>query len=155
MGIGAYTLGLAARAGVTTANAPLYELKAAASDRARVREIQLSIAVASTTIPNFVLARSTNSSVATGAVTPLPEDPADGTATAVLATAWTTAPTFSTTGPWLKRWDPPNTVGQFVIWSWPPGDELIVPVSGGLVIANLAASGATTGSTALSIRYAE
>lgn len=155
MGAGVYTLGLAARAGVNVANSPLYELKTAATDRARIREVVLTILVASTTAPNFVLARATNTSTATTPTVPLPEDPADAAGTGALATAWTTAPTFSTTGPWLRRWDPSNAVGAYTIWSWPPGDELMVPVSSGLVIANLAAAGATLGSTALSIRYAE
>jgi len=134
------------RAGVNAANAVLAELRAAGSDRAVLREVGISMAVLPTTAPRFVLARPNNVSAGGANNVPLPSDPADGAAaSSFILTGQTTVPTFAIAGPFLKVAGLPLTLGAGLIWTF-PGEGLVVPLSGSLLLANLNASGATLGS---------
>jgi hypothetical protein len=132
-------------AGVNTANTVLANLKAAASDRLRLIEVGVFIAVAPTTAPDLVLVRM--SAVGTGAITTATSvlhDTGEGAVTGTLETAWaTTRPTV--TGGHARRALLPLTIGAGVIWSFGPGLELVVNVSAGLCLQNINASGATLG----------
>lgn len=132
-------------AGVNTANTTLVNLKTAATDRAEVLEIGVFLSVLPTTAPDIVVARML--AVGTGAITAtanLANDPGDAAAATAVETAWaTTRPTFTTTGPFARRGGIPLTLGQGLIWPFPV--PLKLNVSTGLVIANVAASGATLG----------
>lgn len=131
-------------AGVNSANAVLANLKTAASDRAFIREIGVFIEVASTNAPQYGLMRM--NAVGTGTITTatvLFHDPADGTNATTLETAWaTTRPTV--TGGSGRRTMVPNTIGNGVIWDF-TNRPLVVPVSTGLCVVMVNASGATTG----------
>lgn len=131
-------------AGVNSANAVLANLKTTTTDRAWVREIGVFIEVASTNAPQYGLMRM--NAVGTGAITTataLLSDPADGAASVLLETAWaTTRPTV--TGGSGRRTMVPNTIGNGVIWDF-TNRPLIVPVSAGLCVVMINASGATTG----------
>lgn len=131
-------------AGVNTANSAIFNLKTAASDRAAIREIGVFIATAPTNAPDVALARM--SAVGTGTITSVAgqaHDTGDGTATAVLETAWaTTRPTFGAVH--FRRGTIPLAVGSGFIWAF-GGAGLVVPVSAGVVLANIAAAGATLG----------
>jgi hypothetical protein len=131
--------------GVNAANTTLLNLKTAATDRARLVELAVFLAVLPTTTPDLVLARML--AAGTGTVTSTPNasnDPADPSASAVVETGWaTTRPTFTTAGPFLRRGGIPLTLGNGLIWQ--PAKDIIVPVSAGLVLANLASSGTVVG----------
>lgn len=134
------------RAGVNTANSVLVELRAAANARAVLRQLMVSMAVLPSTAPRLVLARPSNSPAGGTNNVPLPADPADAAAlSAFYAAAWTTTPTFATAGPWNHVAGLPLTLGAGFLWTF-PGQGLVIPTSGSLLLANLNASGATLGS---------
>jgi hypothetical protein len=132
-------------AGVNTANTVLLNLKTAASDRATLLEVGIFLSVLPTTTPDIVLARMT--AVGTGAITTtanIAHDSGDAAAASTVETAWaTTRPTFTTTGPFFRRGGIPLTLGNGLIWSF--AQPIRLAVSTGLVLANVAASGATLG----------
>jgi hypothetical protein len=128
-----------------TANTPIAALRAITRP-CRVFEIGLSAITAPTTSGNLGLVRST--ALGTGGLTGVFGQPVDigNSATASteeLITAWaSTAPTINAT--YLRRFAFPASVGVAVIWTWPPGRELVIPGGAGatseLVIANLTAT---------------
>lgn len=131
-------------AGVNSADAPLFNLKTAAGDQARILEVGFFIQVASTNAPRYGLKRM--NAVGTGAITNATiakSDNIDGTAASNLETAWaTTRPTV--TGGAFRDASVANTIGNGVIFDF-TNRPLIVPVSAGLCGIMLNASGATTG----------
>jgi hypothetical protein len=139
-----YNVAPANKAGVNTANTVMWQLKGSAARRPRLLELGVFVAVAPTAAPSFALARATAIGTSTASLAGVPEDPADTIAsTTVLDTAWSAAPTFTTAGPFIRNTGLPITAGSGVIWTFPRG--LVIPMSGGLVIANLLATGATLG----------
>lgn len=132
-------------AGVNTANSTLVNLKTASTDRAELLEVGVFLSVLPTTTPDLVIARML--AVGTGAITStasVANDPADAAAATVVETAWaTTRPTFTTTGPFARRGGIPLTLGNGIIWTFPV--PMKAAVSTGIVLANVAASGATLG----------
>lgn len=131
-------------AGVNSANAVLANLKTTTTDRAIIREIGVFTEVASTNAPIYGIKRM--NAVGTGAITTataMLHDPADGAASVVLETAWaTTRPTV--TGGAGARTGIPLAIGNGAVWDF-TNRGLIVPVSSGLCVVMLNASGATTG----------
>lgn len=148
-----YSHGLS-KAGVNTANTVMWMIRTASADRVRIREIGISVEVAPTTPPIFVLARPTGLGATPTNTAFAADDPAAPAAVTLLDTAWVTPPTFTTTGPFLRRIALPVTAGSGIVWCF-SGEGLIVPVSSGLIIANAAASGATLGSFGLYIALDE
>jgi hypothetical protein len=141
-----YSVAPVNKAGVNTANTVMWELRSASTDRVYIREIGLFIVVAPTTAPSLVLARTTNTPAGATNLTPIGADPADAAASAVFSTAWaTTAPTFTTAGPFIRNIGLPVTAGSGAIWSF-ADEPVVLAVSSGLCIANLNATGATLGS---------
>lgn len=131
-----YTVGFTKTA--PAANSAAVDLRAGASERLRIREIGIfnSTAVAS----SLGLIREATMGTASTTVAGQPEDPGDATATGLVGTAWSAAPTIGAT--YLRKIILPNVIGAGLIWSWPPGEELIIPVSAGLVIWNFGAAAA-------------
>lgn len=131
-------------AGVNSADAVLFNLKTAASDRAILREVGFFIEVASTNAPQYGLKRM--NAVGTGAITVTTaalSDTGDGAASAGLETAWaTTRPTV--TGGSFRRAMVANAIGNGVIFDF-TNRGILVPVSAGVCGVMLNASGATTG----------
>jgi hypothetical protein len=70
-------------------------------------------------------------------VTWIAEDPGEPAGTAQTALAWSTGPTVPLVH--FRRIALPATIGTGMIWTFPRG--LIIPVSGSLVLWNLAANG--------------
>jgi hypothetical protein len=132
------------KAGVNAANTTMWQLKTAATSRARIFEIGLSIAVAPATAPSWRLARATAIGTSTATVTAEEEDPGGGAATAVLDTTWSTGPTVSATN--MRLYATPITAGSGIVWTWPDHRPFIVPVSSGICIVNANATGTTLGS---------
>jgi hypothetical protein len=130
--------------GVNSTAQVLNCLKTTASDRAWIREIGVFIEVAPTNAPQYALARMNASG--TGAITTstvFKSDPADGANSVVLETAWATARPTVVAGS-ARRTMVPSVVGNGVVWDF-TNRPLIVPVSAGVCVIILNASGATTG----------
>jgi hypothetical protein len=132
-------------AGVNAANAVLFNLLAASTDRATLREVGFFTEVAPTNPPQYGLMRM--NAAGTGAITNATAekaDPADGAAATALQTAWaTTRPTV--TGGLLRSASVLAAIGNGVIYTFPGNMGIVVPVSTGLcgVVSN--AAGATVG----------
>jgi len=144
------------RAGVNTANTVYFQLKSAATARLRIREIVWTITTAPTTAPLLLVSRSTATGTSSTTLAGTPVDPADPAASGTLDSAWSAAPTFTTTGPHLLALQLATTVGG--VFYWASGDEMadiIVPVSSGVCFAWSTASGATLGAHALSLAWDE
>lgn len=144
------------RAGVNTANTVLSELRAASTARAILRQVKITMAVLPTTAPRFVLARTTNSPAGGTSVAGIALDGADAAAlTSHFNTGQSTAPTFTTGGPWIEVGGLPLTLGAGLVWSYPGTLGIVIATSGSLVLANLNASGATLGSFDISLIWEE
>jgi hypothetical protein len=101
-----------------------------------LRELGLFLNAATAT--NVGLIRSANSPVATTSVVGASEDSGDPVATAVIATAWSTAPTIGTV--YLAKWAIPATVNAGVIVPFPYGRGIVVANPTDLVLWNFGAS---------------
>lgn len=148
-----YSVGLN-RAGVNTANTVLAELRASASARIKLLETMITIQVAPATPPRFVLARPNNAPAGGTNNVPVGDDAADGASLSTFyTTGWSTTPTFATGGPFNRLGGLPVTLGGAILWTFPEG--LWLPLSGSLLLANLAASGATLGAFDLYFAWEE
>lgn len=141
------------KAGINTANSPMWQFKCAATSRARIFEIALSTSAAPTNGPSWRLVRSTANGTSTATQAAEEQDPGGAAATAVLDTTWSTPPTQATVS--MRRYATPNTVGSGIVWSWPDHRPLIVPLSTGLVIVNDTAAGAALGAFNVAIVFEE
>jgi hypothetical protein len=141
-----------AKAGVNSPNTNMWQFRTAAGSRARIFEIALAVAVATTTGPSWRLNRSATLGTSSTTVAPEEQDPGGGAATALLDTAWSAAATTSTND--LRRYATPATIGSGIVWTWPDHRPLIVPVSSGLLIVNANATG-TLGSLLVTIVFEE
>ena len=113
-----------------------WEIRTDSATRARLLELGLFLAVG--TASQYALGRP-----AAGGVTPttpqdfLAEDETPvGAGKLQSALAWATAPTVPAN--FFRRWSGPATIGSGVIWTFPKG--LLIPVSGFLVLWNIAAN---------------
>lgn len=141
------------KAGTNTANTLMWQFKTAATSRARVFEMSLSLAGTATTGPSWRLVRSATIGTANATVAAEEEDPGGGAATAVLDTGWTTQPTFAAVD--MRRYGTPGTAGSGIVWTWPDHRPLIVPPSSGISIINANATGASTGPMNIYIVFEE
>ena len=133
-------------AGVNTANTQTANLaNTGTTQRLRVLQIAVGVAVAPTTAPSFYLSRATARGTQSTTVAALPFDTNDAAALGTIDTAWSVAPTFSTSAQ-LVRGGLSTTAGGWWVWDF-RDSPLIVPntAASGLVLANANASGATTG----------
>lgn len=145
--MGRYNAGFSV-AGVNTANTQVANLLGGTAERLQVRLVAVGVAVAPTTAPSFYLARSTARGTQTATLAGQPSDTADVAATGTLDTAWSVAPTFSTSL-FLARGGLAVTAGGWWVWDFRDVPLVIPPTSGaGLTLANANASGATTGTFA-------
>ena len=143
-------------AGVNTANSILANLKAAASNRIRLLEVAVWVELASTTALTLQLERM--NAVGTGAITSVagaPADPGDSAGVAVMETAWaTTRPTRLATPLGLRRCQLAASIGSGWIWDF-TNRPLVIPVSGGLMLNQVSAAGATLGTLGASFTWDE
>lgn len=135
--MGLYSLGIQSVAAAT--GATYATLHTGANIRCRIREIGMFVNAA--TASSVGIIRPSNTPVATTSVLGLAEDPGDPAATINLDTAWSTAPTIGTS--YLRRITIPATIGNGVIWTFNPGEELVINVSSWLIFWNF---GGSTGS---------
>jgi hypothetical protein len=132
--------------GVNTANTTAANLNnTGTTQRLRVLQIAIGVASAPSTAPSFYIARATARGTQTTTVSALPFDTNDAAALGAIDTAWSVAPTFSTTAQ-LVRGGLSTTAGGWWVWDF-RDSPIIVPATAGagLLIANANASGATVG----------
>jgi hypothetical protein len=137
------TYAVAERSASLTAAGRFGELRTAATDKLYVREIGVSVGVAGAA-PTIGIIRPLAIGVTpTTPKTGQAEDPSSPAGTGQSAVAWTTAPTLPATPVYIRRVGLPATVGAGWIWTWNPGEELVVPVSSSILIDCIALSAAT------------
>lgn len=146
------------RAGINTAGPQLYwQLRSNGSARLRLVEIGVSINTAPSTAPLFQISRATASlGTASTSLTGQAFDSSDSTATGVLESAWSAAPTINTT--YHRMFGLPVTAGNGFIWTFPNDGEMIIGGAGAaqaLQITNANASGTTTGNFAAYVVWEE
>lgn len=135
-----YSAGVATPA--AAAAACYTELKGAATDRARL--LRVEIVVNAATASSIGLYRSAAQGTASTTVLGQPHDSGDSAATAIPATAWSSAPTISTNVP-LRRIVTPAVAGYPIIWDF-TGQEIAAAASGGTASFVLWNFGAAAGS---------
>ncbi len=136
------TYGGALRGVAAAAGAPYWTFNAGSTRRAKMRELGIFTTAATPT--NIAFGHPANEGtppVATGAVTPVPFDPADtAAAVARLAAAWSTAPTAPTVA--LKSCTLGAAVGAGLIWKHNVDELPTLGLSGWVVLFNPAGGAA-------------
>lgn len=151
-----YRVSVNARSGVNTTNSPLFQLRSGATYRLRLKEFIWTVTTAPTNAPQLAVVRSSTVGTSSTTVAGQTVDPANAAASGTLDSAWSSAPTFSTTGPFLFNVTLPVTAGSTFYWS--SGDyesDIVIGTSAGIIFATLNASGATTGAHSLSLAWEE
>lgn len=132
--------------GVNTANTQAAALvNTGTTQRLRILQIAIGVASAPTTAPSFYLSRVTARGTQTTTVAGNAFDTNDAAAIGTVDTAWSVAPTFSTTAQ-LTRGGLSTTAGGWWVWDF-RDSPIIVPATAGagLTIVNGNAAGATVG----------
>src|SRR6476619_5512522 len=110
------------KAGVNTADTPMWLIHPGTNDDVFIYEIGLSIAgtTAPTNGPLWRLARSTAFGTITTQISPVLEDPGANTANAKLDTVWSVNPTVPTQASFadLRRFQTTNAIGNGIVWTW-------------------------------------
>lgn len=88
-----------------------------ATRKAYLREVRIFVAAA--TASSVGLIRPNNTPVATTSIIPVAYDTTDAAATALLDTAWSTAPTIGT-NVFLRKSNLANVQGAYDIWTFQP-----------------------------------
>lgn len=126
--------------GVTTpaaASAAAYAtLHTGANLNCAIREVGVFVTAA--TSSSIGLIRASNTPVATTSTLGQAQDTVVAASTVNVDTAWSTAPTIGSN--YLRKAVLPATIGAGIIWTWPNGDGLVVPVSAWLVLWNFGAA---------------
>lgn len=120
----------------TAANSNVIAMRAASTDRVRIREITVFIEAA--TALNLAIFRTTVLSTAGTQVVGAKEDGADGAGTLDVRTVPTSG-TVDTVA--LRRAFLPAVAGSAVVFACNGGEELLIPTSGELVLRNDSALG--------------
>lgn len=149
------TYEIADRSASLTAAGRYAELRSGSTDRLFIREIGLAVAVAGAA-PTIGLIRPNAIGVTpTSPKTGQPSDPANPAGTGASAVAWGTAPTLPGTPLYLRRVTLPATIGAGWVWSFNPGEELVVPVSSSLLIDLIGLSAATATAIDFYVKWTE
>jgi hypothetical protein len=128
--------------GFNTAGSALLNLKASSTVPVTLVEVGIFYAVLSTNAMQLGLVRMNVAGTATITSTAGMAHTTGATSTAVLETGWGTRP--SMTGTIGRQMTLPLTIGAGIVWPMQDGG-IIVPVSGGLCLQTINASGATAG----------
>lgn len=136
-------------AGVNTANTQVANLvNTGTSQRLRVLQIAVGVASAPTTAPQFYLARSTARGTQTTTLAGQTFDPGDQASIGTVDSAWSVAPTFSTTNKFVNG-GLGTTAGGWWVWDFRDSPLIVTASAGaGLTIVNANASGTTLGTFA-------
>lgn len=130
------------RSASPTAAARYAEIRTGSGQRMYIREIGISVAVAGAA-PTVGLIRVNALGVTpTSPKAGQAEDPAQPATSVTSAVAWATPPTLPGTPIYLRRVGLPATIGAGWVWTWNPGEELVVAVSSAIIIDLIALSSA-------------
>lgn len=126
----------AASAAAPAAGAAFAEFRNAATRRVYIIEVGVFLGAATASGVGLVRATAQGTGGASSG-TPQAGDPAAPTSSVsgLFVNAFTVAPTFTAANA-VRRVRLPAAIGAGIIWSWPPGDPLIVPASGSMVLFN-------------------
>ena len=141
------------RSGINSTNSLYWQLRNTANTLIRIAEIGISITVAPSTAPSYYLIRATTTGTASTSINGVRLCAVAPTSQGTFETAWSVAPTFSTTGPNIRQFGLAVTAGGGVIWTFPFPLELAA--SEALCIVNANASGATTGTHVAYVTWEE
>lgn len=134
------------RAGINTADSIYANLWNGGSQRIKLFEVSCTIAVAPTTAPVFYLVRTTARGTQTATLAGQALDPADSAAGGTVDSTWSANPTkagtISTAG--IVAAGLAVTAGGLVVFQF-YDEPLVIAAGAGLCLANVNASGATTG----------
>lgn len=136
------TYAVADRSSSLTAAGRLAEIRTAATDKVYIRELGVSVGVAGAAATIGIIRPAAIGVTPTAPKTGQAEDPASPAGTAQSAVAWTTAPTLPATPVYMRRVGLPASVGAGWVWTWNPGEELVIPVSSSVLIDLIALSAA-------------
>jgi hypothetical protein len=126
----------AVRTPAAGAGAAYCDLRTAAGNRARVKEIGVILATA--VASSIGLIRPATVGTASTTTAGQPDDPADPAGSAVIGSAWSSAPTVGSI--YLRRGMTAAVIGTGVVWSfWANDRGLLVPVSSSLLLWNFGA----------------
>lgn len=143
-----YELGI--NSTVTTTAAAAAELRAASGTPVRLRELGLTLAVA--TASTYGIGRPAAVGVTpTSPITVLASNPSDPTGTATTAVAWGTGPTVPTQ--FLRRITLPATIGAGVIWTWELNRFIIGPGNASAAVASIVVWNLATNANNLNIYF--
>lgn len=151
----AATYEIADRSASLTAAGRLAELRTTSTDKVFIREIGVSVGVAGAAPTIGIIRPNAIGVTPTSPKTAQASDTGNPAGTGVTAVAWGTAPTLPGTPIYIRRVTLPATLGAGWVWSWPPGEELAVPVSSSLLIDLIALSAAVATAIDFYIRFAE
>ncbi len=152
--MGAY-LATNSKSGVNTAATPMWNLWSTGATL-WVKTIIVSMPVASTTIPDLYVVRSTGRGTQTTTQAGLPNDPSDtSTVTGTLDSAWSANPTVGAVTTALIRMPLALAAGATFYFAAEIVDAPWVRGSNGLAIVNGNASGATTGTYTVTVGWRE
>jgi len=147
-----YRAGFNGKAGTNSANKIIANLWSA-TRKCRIREVSCFIQTVQTTAPLFALQRSTARGTQSTSLTPIADDPGEIAATAVLDTAWSVDPTFSTSNPQIVVGAVALAAGNGFVWNF--DGSLEIAIAAGLALFNVNATGATPGTYAGHFVYEE
>lgn len=142
------------KSGVNTATTIMWNLWSTSAS-CNLQSLILSMPVASTNLPDFYVVRSTARGTSSTSTTGLGYDPNDSTATGVLDSAWSVAPTANSSASSLLRLPIPLSAGATFYWNADLLTSIIYRGTNGVAIVNAAASGATTGTFVLTASWRE
>lgn len=125
---------VAVRTPAAAAGAAYCDLRSTSTDRLFIREI--GVFTTATTATSVGVIRPLTTGTASTTAAGQAEDPANPAGTGVVGTAWSVAATIAATPLYLRRIALPATIASGVIWTWPEGRELVVPVSSTLLLWN-------------------
>lgn len=131
----------AARTSDTTSGNSCWELRTHAT-QGRIRLREFGIFLAAATASTYGLGRP--AAIGVTPTTPVlgqAEDPADAAAVGATAVAWTTRPTVPTSSIYLRRISMPAAIGAGIIWTWPDGPGLTIPINSSIALYSLATNG--------------
>jgi hypothetical protein len=151
----AATYGVSDRSASVTAAARLAEFRTGSTQRAFIREIGVSVGVAGASPTIGIIRPNAIGVTPTSPKAGQPEDTAAPASTMTSAVAWGTAPTLPGTPIYMRRVTLPATLGAGWVFSWNPGEELVVPISSSLLIDLVAISAATATAVDWYIKWVE
>lgn len=124
-----YTAGV--RTPAAAAGAAYAALRAAATDRLKLREVGVALSAATATSVGLI--RAATVGTASSSTLGQAGDPGDPVGTGNVDIGWSVAPTIGAI--YLRRFALPATQGAGFIWTWAPG-ELVIPVSASILLWN-------------------